>query len=154
MVDILHQRRRRVVMLGMPAALATSILDERAAAQPRQARASRPDHAAFAQRALAMRELAQTSGDQPYGAAIVRDGSIVVEAPSRAVLDGDPTAHAEMQAIRPAANQLNSRNLGGCVMYSSARPCPMCEAAAYWAGIERMYHDGTATDAGAPTLCG
>jgi tRNA(Arg) A34 adenosine deaminase TadA len=154
MVDILHQRRRRVVMLGMPAALATSILGERAAAQPRQVRASRPDHAAFAQRALAMRELAQTSGDQPYGAAIVRDGSIVVEAPSRAVLDGDPTVHAEMQAIRPAANQLNSGNLGGCVMYSSARPCPMCEAAAYWAGIERMYHGGAAADAGAPTLCG
>lgn len=113
-----------------------------------------PAHAAFAARALAMRELAQASGDQPYGAVIVRGDRVIAEAPSRVVLDGDPTAHAEMEAIRRAARQLGTRDLAGCVMYSSSRPCPMCEAAAHWAHVGRMYHGAAATDAGAPRLCG
>ena len=138
---------RRELLLALPMALApTSVIT-------RAAMGDSATHAPFAARAMAMRDLAQASGDQPYGAVIVRGDRIVVEAPSRVVLDADPTAHAEMEAIRRAARQLGSRDLSGCVMYSSSRPCPMCEAAAYWAGVERMYHGAAATDAGAPRLC-
>ena len=134
--------------------LALSMVLSPASVITRTAMGDSATHAPFAARAMAMRDLAQTSGDQPYGAVIVKDGRIVVEAASRVVLDADPTAHAEMEAIRRAARQLGSRDLSGSVMYSSSRPCPMCEAAAYWAGLERMYHGAAATDAGAPQLCG
>ncbi len=106
-------------------------------------------------RAFDMRDLAVTGGDQAYGALIATaDGVIVGQAPSRVVTHGDPTAHAEMEAIRNAARRLGTRNLRGHVIYSSSHPCPMCEAAAYWAGIERMVHGRNAADAGAPELCG
>lgn len=112
------------------------------------------DGKAFMDRALEMRRLAVAYGDQPYGAAVVRDNIIVGQSWSRVVLDRDPTGHAEMAAIRDAARRLNSRDLGGAILYSSSRPCPMCEAAAYWANIGRMIHGADAHDAGAPTLCG
>jgi tRNA(Arg) A34 adenosine deaminase TadA len=111
-----------------------------------------PSRAAFMARAVALRERAQRGGDQPYGAVVVRDGRIVGEAPSRVVTAGDPTAHAEMEAIRDAARRLGARDLSGCEIYASTRPCPMCEAAAYWAGIARIFHGPDAADAGAPRL--
>ena len=104
------------------------------------------------ERAFEMRRLAETQGDQPYGAVVVRDGRVVAEAPSRVVTRGDPTAHAEMEAIRDACRRLGTRRLAGSQLYSSSRPCPMCEAAAYWAGIDRMIHGADATDGGAPRL--
>ncbi|MDH3700748.1 MAG: nucleoside deaminase [Alphaproteobacteria bacterium] len=106
----------------------------------------------FIRRAFAMRDRATTAGDQPYGAIVVKDGHIVGEAPSRVISAGDPTAHAETEAIRDAARRLGTRDLGGCVLYSSSRPCPMCEAAAYWANVEKMVHGAAATDAGPPSL--
>lgn len=93
-------------------------------------------------------------GDQAYGAVVARDGLIVGQSASHVVVHQDPTAHAEIEAIRDAARRLGNRNLHGCTLYSSSHPCPMCEAAAYWAGIERMVHGSTARDAGAPKLCG
>lgn len=108
--------------------------------------------AAFIERAFALRQQAGADGDQPYGAVVVRDGRIVGEAPSRVVTGVDPTAHAETEALRDAARRLGARSLAGCILYSSSRPCPMCEAAAYWAGIERMVHGAQAEDAGAPRL--
>ncbi len=108
--------------------------------------------AAFIERAFALRQEAGAGGDQPYGAVVVRDGRIVGEAPSRVVTAGDPTAHAETEAIRDAARRLGARSLAGCILYSSSRPCPMCEAAAYWARIERLVHGAQAQDAGAPQL--
>lgn len=99
-----------------------------------------------------MRRLAETHGDQPYGAVVVKDGRVAAEAPSRVVTRGDPTAHAEMEAIREACRRLGTRRLTGCELYSSSRPCPMCEAAAYWAGIDRMIHGADGTDGGAPRL--
>ena len=111
--------------------------------------ADRRSHVA---RAFEMRRLAETQGDQPYGAVVVKDGRVVAEAPSRVVTRGDPTAHAEMEAIREACRRLGTRRLAGCELYSSSRPCPMCEAAAYWAGIDRMIHGADATDGGAPRL--
>ena len=109
--------------------------------------------AAFIERAFAMRQLALEEGDQGYGAIVVRDGVIVGQSQSRVITRGDPTAHAEMEAIRDAAKRLGSRNLTGCTLYSSSHPCPMCEAAAYWANVERMIWGRDARDAGAPGLC-
>ena len=103
-------------------------------------------------RAYGMKRMAMESGDQSYGAVIVKSGRIIGQAPSRVVVNEDPTAHAEMEAIRDAARRLDTRDLQGCVMYSSSPPCPMCEAAAYWAGIERLFHGLNIADRGAPRL--
>ena len=83
----------------------------------------------------------------------LRGGIIVGESPSHVVVHRDPTAHAEMEAIRDAARRLDSRDLSNCVLYSSSPACPMCEAAAYWAGIERMVYGRGARDGGRPSLC-
>jgi tRNA(Arg) A34 adenosine deaminase TadA len=102
-------------------------------------------------RARELREQAQRDGDQPYGAVVWRDATIVGEAPSRVVLHNDPTAHAEIEAIRDAARRLGTRDLSRCVLVSTSRPCRMCEAAAGWARIERMVHGEALTDAGRPS---
>lgn len=109
-------------------------------------------HQRFIESAVVMRRLAVSRGDQAYGAVIVKSGQIVGEAPSRVVINGDPTAHAEMEAIRNAAYRTGSRDLSNCVMYSTSRPCPMCEAAAFWARIDRMFYGVDAEDGGAPRL--
>ena len=149
--------KRRRVLLALGAACAAAS----AARALAQADASLPieqpgarDDTAFIERAMRLRRQARDSGDQAYGAVVVRGGHIVGEAPSRVVLRRDPTAHAEMEAIRDAASRLGSRDLGGCTLYSSSPPCPMCEAAAYWAGIERLVYGSPARDGGSPRLCG
>lgn len=101
-------------------------------------------------RARTMRDEAVRSGDQSYGAVVWCGDKIVGEAPSRVVTAGDPTAHAEMEAIRDAARRLGSRDLSGCVLVSTSRPCRMCEAAAGWAHISRMVHGDSLIDAGPP----
>ncbi len=111
------------------------------------------DDTAFMGRAFEMRRIAVEKGDQAYGALLVRDGEIIGQSWSRVILDNDPTAHAEMAAIRNAARRQNNRNLDGAIMYSSSRPCPMCEAAAYWAGIGQMIYGRDMTKAGSPRLC-
>ena len=103
-------------------------------------------------RAFEMRRLAIERGDQPFGAVIVREGRIVGEGISAVMTDRDPTAHAEMQAIRDAARRLGTNDLSACEMYGTSRACPMCEAAAYWARISRMYYGASHTDAGSPKL--
>ena len=112
-----------------------------------------PGDAAFIRRAFEMRRLAIEQGDQAYGAVVVRAGRIVGQSWSRVILDRDPTAHAELAAIRDTARRLQDRDLRGAVLYSSSRPCPMCEAAAYWAGVSDMVHGRQGNDAGAPRLC-
>ncbi|HRI18870.1 MAG TPA: nucleoside deaminase [Burkholderiaceae bacterium] len=113
---------------------------------------AQPGPSAFAQRAFEMRNLAIARGDQPYGAVVVKDQRIVGQGVSAVVADNDPTAHAEMQAIRDAARRLGTRDLSGCELYGNSRACPMCEAAAYWARISKLRHGEAATDGGAPTL--
>ncbi|MSP80914.1 MAG: nucleoside deaminase [Rhodospirillales bacterium] len=103
-------------------------------------------------RAFALRDQASAAGDQAYGAVVVQGGRIVGEGPSRVVTAIDPTAHAEMEAIRDAARRLGTPNLTGCVIYASSRPRPMCQAAAYWAGIDKYYFGSEASDGGAPRL--
>jgi tRNA(Arg) A34 adenosine deaminase TadA len=147
-------RRGVLALAGAAAAGALTLRPTVASAQTRDpiAQPANPGPAAFMARAFAMREAATRAGDQPYGAVVVKDGRIVGEAPSRVVTATDPTAHAETEAIRDAARRLGTRDLSGCQIYASTRPCPMCEAAAYWAGIARIHHGADAADAGPPRL--
>jgi tRNA(adenine34) deaminase len=100
--------------------------------------------------AARMKRLAESWGDQPYGAVLVLGGEIVGEGPSRVVKHGDPTAHAEREAIRDAQRRLNRADLQGSVLYSTSRPCPACEAASAGAGVARMYFGEGLHDAGVP----
>jgi guanine deaminase len=109
-----------------------------------------PDRRRFMRHAFELRDRAAGQGDQPYGAVVVKDGQIVGEGPSRVVVAGDPTGHAEMEAIRDACRRLKTRDLTGCEVYASSRPCPMCETACYWARVSRVYYGAELTDAGAP----
>lgn len=112
------------------------------------------DETAFMHQAFEMRQAAIAKGDQAYGAVIVRDDIIVGQSWSRVILDNDPTGHAEMSAIRDAARRLYNRDLSGAIMYSTSQPCPMCEAAAYWAGIGQLVYGRGLTNGGRPKLCG
>jgi tRNA(Arg) A34 adenosine deaminase TadA len=77
-------------------------------------------------------------GGRPFGAVVVRDGAVVATGVNRALQEDDPTAHAELLAIRAAGRTLGSISLAGCVVYASGEPCPMCQAAAALAGVERI----------------
>ena len=81
------------------------------------------------------------------GAIIVKDGNIVSTGCNTVTLDNDPTAHAEVNAIRKACAQTGNFKLDGCVVYSSCEPCPMCLSALYWAGVKKIYYGNTKTDA-------
>ena len=142
-------RARRLTLAGTLSLLIAPRIAV-AAAPPDIAQPERPGPQAFMQRAFAAREESVRAGDQPYGAVMVQDGRIVGWGPSRVVVDRDPTAHAEMQAVRDAARRLGTRDLSGCVIYATSRPCAMCETALYWAGAQRIVHGAALTDAGAP----
>ena len=86
-------------------------------------------------------------GGGPFGAVIVKDGEIVGEGFNEVTASNDPTAHAEVVAIRNAARKLQSFDLSGCTIYTSCEPCPMCLGAIYWAKIDRMYYGNTKMDA-------
>lgn len=100
--------------------------------------------------AAAMKRLAESWGDQAYGAVLVADGAIVGEGPSRVVKRGDPTAHAEREAIRDAQRRLGRTSLAGSVLYSTSRPCRQCEIAAAEAQVARMIYGEALNDAGRP----
>ena len=104
----------------------------------------------FMARAFELRRMAVERGDQAFGAVIVRDGQVLGEGVSAVLTTPDPTAHGEIQAIRDAARRLGTPQLAGCELYTTFRPCPMCETAAYWAGVARVYHGEAITDAGPP----
>jgi tRNA(Arg) A34 adenosine deaminase TadA len=106
--------------------------------------------AGFMDHALAMQRRAVETGDQPYGAVVAKDRRVVGEGPSRVVVNRDPTAHAEIEAIRDAAKRLGTRDLAGCVIYATSKPCGMCEAASYWARLSRIYFGEAVTDGGPP----
>lgn len=92
-------------------------------------------------------DLSEQSADAkkggPFGAVIVREGKIVGSSGNCVMKHTDPTAHAEVMAIRDACANLNTIDLSGCEIYSSAEPCPMCTAAIYWAGIKAVYFSNT-----------
>ena len=86
-------------------------------------------------------------GGGPFGAVIVKEGRVVAKGANRVVANNDPTAHAEVSAIRAACEALGTFSLEGCDIYSSCEPCPMCLGAIYWAHIDRMFYGNTKTDA-------
>lgn len=98
--------------------------------------------------ALSQQNVQQALGG-PFGAVIVKDGEVIAQSANRVVPDNDPTAHAEVAAIRLACQTMNTFDLSGCVIYASCEPCPMCLGAIYWARIDKIYYANTKTDAAA-----
>ena len=86
-------------------------------------------------------------GGGPFGAVIVKDGKVIATGVNRVTRNTDPTAHAEVTAIRKASKKLGTFDLAGCDIYTSCEPCPMCLGAVYWAHIDRMYYGNTKADA-------
>ena len=87
------------------------------------------------------------NGGGPFGAVIVRDGEVVATGVNRVTANNDPTAHAEVSAIRAACQKEGSFKLEGCTIYTSCEPCPMCLSAIYWAGLSRICFANTKQDA-------
>ena len=83
----------------------------------------------------------------PFGAVIVKNGEVIAQAANSVTSTNDPTAHAEVNAIRQACKKLNTFNLSGCEIYASCEPCPMCLSAIYWARIGKVYVAATKKDA-------
>jgi tRNA(Arg) A34 adenosine deaminase TadA len=104
----------------------------------------------FVAEAERMKREAIAKGDQAFGAVMVRGSEIVGYGPSRVVTSGDPNAHAERVALWEAQAKLGRKELAGCVIYSTSRPCGACQNALALAKVERMYFGADATDAGAP----
>lgn len=86
-------------------------------------------------------------GGGPFGAIIVKGDEIIASGTNRVTADHDPTAHAEVNAIRNACKKLNTFDLSGCVIYSSCEPCPMCLSAIYWANLDKLFYGNTKEDA-------
>jgi pyrimidine deaminase RibD-like protein len=108
--------------------------------------------AGYLARARALREQAVREGDQAYGAVVVRDDVVVGEGRNYVVLHSDPTAHAELLAVRDAARRLKLRDLSDCEVFSTATPCPMCQGALYWARVRRYHTEHTPPEGVAPKL--
>ncbi len=86
-------------------------------------------------------------GGGPFGAVIVKDNKVIAASGNSVTNDLDPTAHAEVNAIRKAAKILGNFDLSGCEIYASCEPCPMCLGAIYWARIDKLYFANTKVDA-------
>ncbi len=86
-------------------------------------------------------------GQGPFGAVVVKDGKIVGQGHNNVIVNNDPTAHAEVVAIRDACKNLGTYELQGCEIYTSCEPCPMCLSAIYWAKLEKIYFGNTRNDA-------
>lgn len=95
---------------------------------------------------LSERNVAEGLGG-PFGAVVVKDGKIIAKSGNKVTTTNDPTAHAEVSAIRLACKKLKTFDLSGCIVYTSCEPCPMCLSAIYWARIETIYYANTKVDA-------
>ena len=89
----------------------------------------------------------KTNVGGPFGACIVKDGNIIGRGSNHVLKNNDPTAHAEVMAIRDACKNINSYDLSGCELYTSCYPCPMCFSAIIWANIDTIYYGNTKEDA-------
>ena len=107
------------------------------------------DAAALMRLALAQARLAEAAGDVPIGAVIARDGKVIAAAHNRRIIDADPTAHAEILAIRAAARVIGDWRLTGCTLAVTLEPCPMCAGAIVLARIERLIYGPADPKAGA-----
>ena len=109
-----------------------------------------PDDQAYLARAVALsREHMERGEGGPFGAVIVRNGTILAEGWNRVTSSNDPTAHAEVTAIRRACEAVGDFSLPGATLYTSCEPCPMCLASAYWARVSRIVFANTRADAAA-----
>ena len=103
----------------------------------------------FLERAIAMAGKGIDEGRGPFGAVVTKNGKVIAEAHNEVVLSHDPTAHAEILAIRKAGALLKTHDLSDCVIYTSCEPCPMCLGAIYWAGIRKVVYASDRSDASA-----
>ena len=101
----------------------------------------------FMQRAIDLAAESVKKGGGPFGAVVVKDGKVIAESANSVTPDNDPTAHAEVNAIRLACKKLGTFMLDGCEIYASCEPCPMCLGAIYWAHITKIYYAGNRADA-------
>lgn len=101
----------------------------------------------FMQQAIELSKENVLNGGGPFGAVIVRDGEVIATGTNRVTANNDPTAHAEVNAIRSACAKVGTFKLKDCTCYTSCEPCPMCLAALYWAGVERIFYGNTKDDA-------
>lgn len=99
------------------------------------------------QHAISIAENGIETGHGPFGAVIAKNGEIISEADNEVVILMDPTAHAEVLAIRRASSFLNTHDLSDCVLYTSCEPCPMCLGAIYWSGIKKVVYASDRNDA-------
>ncbi len=100
------------------------------------------------QRAIGLAEAnIKTMDGGPFGSVIVRDGKVLSAEQNTVTRDCDPTAHAEINAIRAASKKIGKADLSGCILYTSAEPCPMCLSAIYWSNITQVYYGNTKRDA-------
>ena len=109
-----------------------------------------PDRAALEaamRRAIELSVESVASGGGPFGAVVLKDGKIIGEGQNRVTVHCDPTAHAEVVAIRNACQALGTFSLAGAVLLTSCEPCPMCLASIYWARIDRIYYGNNRDDA-------
>ena len=83
----------------------------------------------------------------PFGCVMVKDDKIIAEGSNKVTVSNDPTAHAEIVAIREACKKLNTFNLSGCDLYASCEPCPMCLSAIYWSHVDNIFYANTREDA-------
>jgi tRNA(Arg) A34 adenosine deaminase TadA len=88
-----------------------------------------------------------TNAGGPFGACIVKDGEVIGRGSNKVISENDPTAHAEIIAIREACKNIGSHDLSGCELYTSCYPCPMCLSAIIWANIKKVYYGNTKEDA-------
>lgn len=123
-------------------------LDEAAKALEHDIDNSTTDHVNFMEQAidLAIKGVLNNEGG-PFGCVIVKDGKIIGKGNNQVTSTNDPTAHAEVMAIREACKALNSFQLDDCVLYTSCEPCPMCLGAIYWARPKKVYYGCNKTDA-------
>ena len=104
----------------------------------------------YMRRAIALAEEGMDKGaGGPFGAIVVKDGKIIAEGYNKVTSTNDPTAHAEVTAIRMACEALKSFQLDGCVIYTSCEPCPMCLGAIYWARPDKVFYGANREDAAA-----
>ena len=105
------------------------------------------DNKDFMRQAIALAVENVKNGGGPFGAVIVKDGKVVATGVNRVTANNDPTAHAEVSAIRAACTKLGTFDLSGCVIYTSCEPCPMCLGAIYWAHLDKVYYGADQHDA-------
>ena len=106
-------------------------------------------HEQHLQQAIQVAKQNIATGGGPFGAVIIKDGQVISSAGNQVTTHNDPTAHAEVVAIRRACESLQTFDLSGCTLYSSCEPCPMCLGAIYWARLDKLFFAASREDAAA-----